>query len=329
VDTDPGLVPNTTYYYTVRARKDGPVYSNYSNIAVGNTYAFSVYINFSNNFQAGSPWNNLAAPPQIGYVWNNFRDELGAVTSIGMVETGKWAGIVQPGVNTGNNSGVYPDNVLVENYGLFAGQVATMKVTGLNLSMKYNITFFASIQAGGDVNTGYSVNGKTVMLNVSYNKNGTVTMYDVEPDVNGELLITTAPGTPTSQFGLLGAMVIQGFIPGGAVLPAPPARTGVSPEVVSREIISPVTDAISLLVHPNPFIDYFNLSVTTATPQQLQVIMYDMNGKTVYQNAFGQLNSGTNIVKMQPQRTLAPGVYIVKAILGNGKETRTLKVIRN
>jgi hypothetical protein len=215
----------------------------------------------------------------------------------------------------------------VENYGLFAGQVATMKVTGLNLSMKYNFTLFGSLQAGGDVNTGYTINGKTALLNCSYNQNGTVTLYDIEPNANGEVVITIAPGTSSSQFGLLSAVVIDAFVPAAASTPAPPARTTVSPEIVSAQQKEQQGNVVSTDIYPNPFTEYFNLTITSAAPEQLKVVMYDMSGKMVYQNQFGNITKGMNSIRVQPQSELTPGVYMVKAILGN-REIRSFKVIR-
>ena len=59
-----------------------------------------------------------------------------------------------------------------ESFGLFQGISGQLKITGLNMSMKYDISFFASAAISGDVNVSYSVNGKTIMLNAAGNKSG-------------------------------------------------------------------------------------------------------------------------------------------------------------
>lgn len=331
VDRDPSLVPNKPYYYVVRARRNAaPLTSNYSNVATAYTYAYSIYVNFSNNYQGASPWNNLAAPPQVGYVWNNFRDEKGTATSVGMVETGLWAGIVNAGVNTGNNSGIFPDNVMIENYGLFPGQTATVKLTGLNLSMKYDLTFFGSSTDPSDVNGAYVVNGKTVMLNASNNKNGTVTMYDVVPDQYGELLITVSPGTIASHFGLLGAMIVSAYTPSSGSIPNPPGITTVSPDLV-RTPAAPakteIANKIEITAFPNPFRQFFTLTVSTEEPDELDVFLYDINGRLAYQTRCPNVSSGMNTIRIQPDKSLPPGVYMVKAVLGN-KDYKQIKIVR-
>jgi hypothetical protein len=330
VDNDASLVANKTYYYTVRARKGtAPTNSAYSNVAVGYTYAFSVYVNFSNNAQAGQPWNNTAEPPQVGHMWNNLRDETGGLTSIGVVETGLWAGMVNGGVVTGDNSGIFPDNVMSENYGVFAGQTSSVKLTGLNLSMKYDLSFFGSLQSSADETTAYMVNGKSVLLNNSYNKSGIVTMYGVSPDENGEILVSVTPGTPTAQLGLLAAMIVNGYNPATTAIPAPPAGAAISPEIVRvNNAGSVIAENIEVSAYPNPFRQSFTLTVTSSRPDQLDVLLYDINGKLVYRTRYGNLNSGTNTIRVQPDKQLLPGMYMVKAVLGTGKASRQIKLVK-
>ena len=107
-----------------------------------------------------------------------------------------------------------------QSYGLFPGQSAYLKLSGLNLNMHYDLTFFASSRAYGDVNVAYTVNGKTVLLDASLNTSGTVTIYGIVPDENGKIMITVAPGTPLSQFSLIGAFIEQAYSEPILTLPA-------------------------------------------------------------------------------------------------------------
>lgn len=331
--TDANLTSNKTYYYQVRAKKAGPAYSKYSNVAGGSTYASAVYVNFTVSNNGPTPWNNTDAPPQLDYVWNNFYDETSAPTSVGMVETGTFAGLYSAGITTGNNSGIFPDNVMIDSYGLFPGQSATIKVTGLNLTQKYDFTFFASSNAYGDVNTAYTVNGKTCLLNTSLNKTGTVTMYNIVPDDNGEVTITIAPGTASSQFGLIGALIIQGY--NASSLPAPGALSfknnaiaSGSAEGIQKQILQQNVGNVQIKAYPNPFISNFNLSVTTNQNEDVSVQVYNMAGKLVYANKFNNLFKGENTLTIQPGVTAA-GEYIVKVFFSNEKLTKAIKILRH
>ncbi len=181
--TDVNLTPNKTYYYAVRAKKSGvAVYSSYSNLAVANTLTYAVYVNFNNVYKALAPWNNLNTIPQFGYVWNNLKDETNTTTSLSMTQTNTWSGLYGNGINTGSNTGVYPDNVMRESYGLFPGAIGKFKVTGLNVGLKYDFTFFASANDYSDVTVAYTIGNKTSLFNASLNKTGTITMYNIVAD---------------------------------------------------------------------------------------------------------------------------------------------------
>jgi hypothetical protein len=122
------------------------VHSDFSNVAIAYTVAYALNINFTLDSIAPSPWNNTAAPPQAGYVWDNFTDEAGYASGISLTELNEFAGLYSDGNTTGNNSGVFPDAVIAQSYGVFPGQTAYLKLSGLNLNMLYDLTF---LQARG------------------------------------------------------------------------------------------------------------------------------------------------------------------------------------
>ncbi|MBV9962912.1 MAG: fibronectin type III domain-containing protein, partial [Parafilimonas sp.] len=324
--TDAGLTANTTYYYMVRA-VNGSTYSTYSNAVAATTYSYSVYLNFTDVNQAPIPWNNLNSIPQNGYTWSNFIDETNMPTSIGMQVTNTWAGLYSAGMNTGNNSAIFPDNVMIDSYGLFPGQTGTLKVTGLNMSLKYDFTFFASSQAYGDVNVAYTINGKTVLLNTSLNTNGTVTLYGVVPDINGEVNISVAPGTATSQFGLIGAMIIQGYNESTAAIPTL-SQSGSAIQTAKKSTLPTINNTIEVTAYPNPFRSAFNLSVNSEIADDIIVQLFDISGKQVYQNKFSIAMAGNNTVKIEMNNTLPKGVYVAKIIFKNQNTIKTLKLLR-
>jgi hypothetical protein len=323
--TDENLQADKSYYYIVRAKRNS-TYSGYSSVATGRTYAYSIYMNFNSVYAAPNPWNNTNRIPQMGDKWLNLKDEAQVATSVGILQTGQWAGMYGAGQPTGNNSGVYPDNVMIESFGLYPGQSATLKVVGLNLNMKYDLTFFASAQAWGDVTVSYTVKGKSVLLNASFNTTGTVTMYDVTPDENGEVVVTVAPGTTTSEFGLLGAMVINARTPNAAAIPTPPTYVAPTTRITSQVMEEKATQAIT--AYPNPFQQGFTLVVPAKDKDRLNVTMFDVNGKLVYQKQFANLVEGQNNIRIQAEGVLKPGVYMVRTVIAGRMEEQMIKVIR-
>ena len=199
--------------------------------------------------------------------------------------------------------------------------------------MKYDFTFFASSKAYGDVNVAYVINGVTTILNTSLNINGTQTIYGVTPDNYGNVTISVAPGTPTSQFGLIGALIIKGYTPSAsAVKPTLPA-SGLQSQPVTQIIASSVqtekslNTEVALAAFPNPFHDHFNLNVSSQNNSKVQVMMYDVTGKPVYNNTFN-MNKGMNSLKITANGNLTAGVYTVVVINTDTKTIKTIKVLK-
>ena len=323
--TDANLLSNKTYHYAVRAVA-GTSQSDFSNTISATTYANNVYLNFTVSNNAVLPWNNLDAVPQIGYTWNNFFDEKGMITGTGMQLNTEWAGLYSAGMTT---AGIFPNTVMIDSYGLFPGQKATFQVTGLNLEMKYDFTFYASSQAYGDVNVAFTINGVTTLLNASLNVNGTQTIYGVKPDKYGTVTITVAPGTPASQFGLIGAMIVGGFTSSASgTEPALPASSKFEFTNSTEQSISNKIHNDAVIAYPNPFHDYIMLSLKSgAGARKLQVMMYDVKGNIVYSNEFANAQN-ENTIKIISNNSLPAGIYTIVVTNVDTGKTKTIKVIK-
>ncbi|HXS37426.1 MAG TPA: PA14 domain-containing protein [Flavipsychrobacter sp.] len=336
--TDTGLSPDRTYFYTVRAvNSTTALTSSYSNPVAATTLAYSVYVNFTLSNNAPAPWNNLDQVPQPGLTWSNFNDDLGNVSSVGMSLTDIWAGLYSAGMNPGNNSGVYPDTVLIDSYGLFPGGVGGFQVNNLDMAMQYNLTFFASSQAYGDVNTAYIVNSATALsnaplLNTSLNTFGTLTVYGVQPDGDGNINVTVMPGTLTSQFGLIGTLVLQGYYPpASSNIPSTPGSrpSGAKQSLASSGITINSDGLVS--AYPNPFTDHFTLSLANLQKgnNKVQVAVYDITGRMVYKNEYDDLNAGNNNIRIDANKNFdKPGIYLVKVFFKGTGTSSVMKLIK-
>jgi hypothetical protein len=336
---DTKLSRGANYYYTVRAVSNGS-YSDYSNVLAETTYSDAIYIAVNNTPAASSPWNNLNSPGGVGTTWNNFMDSTGAATSVSMLQTGNFAGANSLGTVTGNNSGVYPDAVLKYQYVLFAGNLGGFQLSGLNLSRTYDITFFGgeSYLSGND-NTAYVVNGDTVYLNAMNNTNATVTLYGLRPDNAGQLNIYSF-SVGSAEAGWFNAMVINGYTPTARNAPAPPQTTGgsnntvitaSSPARLLQDQVQVVNADTVVSAYPNPFQQYFTLSVPGfSNNERVKVLVYDMSGKLVYAKEFDNLVQGNNYLRVEADRNFAQaGVYIVSVGYGDGRASKTFKLIKN
>jgi hypothetical protein len=322
--TDSNLQPNTTYFYTVRA-KGSSANSPYSNAVRATTLAYQVYINFNSTNPAGAPWNNTNAVPQVGTTYANLKDDSNVSTSLSMVLQTGWSGLYGNGMTTGNNSGIVPDNVMIQSYGNFSGVVSTVRITGLNMGMKYNFSFFASSQNLTNTNSVYTINGRTTTLNAAQNRTGFVTVYDVVADANGEAVIT-AQAENGSEFGLIGAIIIDAYSESSVSVPAVPSNRMMQAEIVANTSVIEAQTARGL--YPNPFGNYFNLAIPASGDESVDVRVFDVSGRLVFQQRYSNLVEGQNVVRVQPHTNLGKGIYqVVVTYLKKGNQI-TLKAVK-
>jgi hypothetical protein len=93
---------------------------------------------------------------------------------------------------------------------------------------------------------------------------------------------------------------------------------GKSTYSIIRTISLEVKKAISLNSYPNPFTSAFELEVNSDIQSEVQVIVYDLFGKSVYQSSV-VLQEGLNQISIDAQN-LFNGVYFVQVAGNDMKE---------
>lgn len=327
--TDNGLGMDVRYYYKVRALKSG-VQSDFSNVASAATFRNAVYINMNVFTPAGAPWNNTNSAPAQDLEFPNLKDDNGENTGLTMVIDQAFTGDNPFGMNTGNNSGIYPDNVISSTYWVDIGQTARLKIKGLNLAKKYNFVFFASRDGSGDRTSNYTINGTTVSLNAAYNINNTVQINNVSPDENGEVMISVTSGG-TSIYGYIGALVIQSYTPEASELDPNliMARRGdANSSVLNTDAVT--TDVSITKAFPNPFISDVTLDIISngKSNNNMIVTVSDITGKLLYTKGLGRLGAGSHRVNLNLGAAIPSGVCVVSLIDGD-KVVKSIKLIKS
>lgn len=181
----------------------------------------TVFVNIVNSTNAASPWNNVSGLNTSGLV-----DGQGQATGIGLNFQTTWWNTWYEGAITGNNSGVYPDNVIKDYYyfGIFGGpNTVDVNVVGLDPSSKYKFSFLGSSQWTGVPDNGstvYTINGNSVTLNVQNNNQNVATIDNISPNSGGTVTFTMSKAAGTSA-GYLNALVIESIYQPGTVPAAP------------------------------------------------------------------------------------------------------------
>lgn len=337
--TDNNLTVNQKYYYKVRAVR-GISNSDYSNAASATSLGFSINVNFSELLVAPAPWNNTGMRPQQGVVISNMQDGQNNVTGVGVTILENFDGMYSAGINTGNNSGVYPDNVMVENYGLFPGNHADYYITGLNQALKYDLVFFGSSVEWEDITGKYTVNGtKMALLNASLNKSGVATIRNVSPDGNGRIHIDVDPGTATSRYGLIAAMIVKGHLDpatqndAGPIDPADAQAARIDGNTVAMAappvaLINKAADFGDAKVYPNPYENQFNVDIVLKAETAVRVEIFDVAGRLLYSDYKGSVPAGASTLRINTgSRISAPGIYLLR-ISGKNGETKMVKLVK-
>lgn len=314
-----GLASNKKYWYRVRA-KNGSSFSGYSNRAATITPASIIYVNFNTTVPNGpSPWNNLQASPMAAFTSAKLKNYAGSTTTASLVLEQIFNGEFTAGVNTGNNSGICPDNVLMSDYWLDNGQISRFRIAGLTPSLKYRIGFFGSSSSNGwfkgNYTAKYTVNGRSVYLNSWMNSTKIVYIGNISPDATGNINVDFSTSA-TADWGFNGGLIIQDYADaqGGSVM------TSVLDDMTEENIKAAG-------VYPNPFSSQFNISFNNNSPASMvSAEIYDLSGRMLVRKNYNQLPAGQNILSFT-----APGqgrnVYFL-ALKVDGKIVYTRKLLQ-
>lgn len=318
-----GLAANTRYYYRLRA-KNGSTYSGYSNVASTITPNSIVYINFNTNVpNAPAPWNNMQASPMSTFTKTSLRNQAGTATSMGITLVQPFNGEFNAGRNTGNNSGVVPDNALMGNYWLDNGQISSFRLTGLNSSRKYRIGFFGSSSSNGwfkgDYTAKYMIGDRTVYLNSWENSTKIVYIGNVVPDGSGNILVNFSTSVD-GDWGFNGGLLVEDYSDGAG-------------GVVLNSVVDTSSNALEELyrikMYPNPFNDVINVDINNNSPSnRISAEIYDMAGRLTLRQQFDYLSAGYNTIAVRTAGANMPVGMYVMAIKVNGKTISTKEVYK-
>ncbi len=326
--TDPNLAANTVYYYKVRAKDPVNGFSPYSNVAGAGTRAFNLNINF-NDGSTGGPaqpgWNNTNVPPELGLTLDNLINDKGAPTGITMTIVDNFSGSNLLGASTGNNSGIYPDNVLKSFYYLDFKDTAIMQFSGLNQSMVYNFVFVPSTTYNSNTNTVYKIGNQLVQMSAWKNTANSVQLSNIAPDASGNIFITVYS---TTGYGYLNGMSIQGA----------PSPTGINNRIanpISRSndikvVIPADNDEVKVKAYPNPFTDDVTIKMNLGkNASKVAISVTDVSGNLVYLREVGSVSKGLWQQNLGLNgKLLKSGVYFVRVVGLPGNTTRVIKIVK-
>ena len=256
---------------------------------------------------APAPWNNINSVN----LFPNLSDSKGNATTTSVQFMTPYWGSSNLGAVTGNNSGIYPDNVIKDYF--FFGYVGypetvDVKVSGLDVTRNYNFNFFASSAYTGVPDNGstiYKINNTSVTLNVQGNSQNVASINSVTPNPDGTVTfnMSKAAGTPV---GYLNAFTYTSLYQDGTV-PATPRNAQaavVNNHVTITWVDAPFNetgfDVYRATSASGPFVKIDNTPIAANSTSFADVTA--LSGTTYYYqvnafNAFGQ-SSFSNVASV-------------------------------
>jgi len=337
--TNTGLTADTRYYYEVRATAAGGLLSDYSNIATAVTPAYIVLENLTWKYPTTrKPWNNTGVNPETGDVYGNLINDLGLNTGLAYTVIADFNGEYAAGMNSGNNSYIFPDSVMQSNYWCDHGQIATLQLSGLDVSKKYRIGMLGSSTWNGDMTATMNINTRTVYLNTYMNTSKVVYIDSVTPNSNG---IVNLNFSATGTYGFIGSIVVMAYTDNGyqagtgGVTSTAVRNAGV--DGVTANSLRMGTDSTSaanlqlqsFVAYPNPFRDGFTIGFNaTDANQEVDIQVFNAAGMVLYHQGGIYTHPGTNLVNVNLSSSLPTGWYFATVRIA-GKVEKVFKLVKN
>lgn len=330
---------STRYFYIVRATVSGGG-TEFSNAASVITPSNIVYLHLTNQYPAPAPWNNTRVIPQVGDRYENLNNDLGNISGVAVNLVTSFNGEFWAGMNTGNNSGIFPDPVLISSYWIDNGQKVLIRIDGLNQSLKYRLGFFASADWNYNLTTSYTVNGRVRYLNASKNTSRAEYIDEITPTNDGEIYLEVSTNS-LAQFGFLSGLIIQGY--SAAAAPAAPAKPVMMVPPVAQQKTGKVETATearkldvnapevaantTVAAYPNPFRNEINFKLSGLDKAKgYQIQLLNANGMVIA-DRISNMAAGNTVNMNVSGLGLKPGMYMARVIV-DGKVTQTIKLLK-
>ena len=162
------------------------------NITVTDNSVRSVYLNFGPDGSPvqALPWNNFIGYPLSNFNYGNIKDDANVLTSFGFKFLDQWNGGLSVGLRTGNNTGVFPDNVMKSSFHNYNTGDHIMEFTGLNSAKRYSIGFLTNTNTGTSSLVTFTNGVQTVSVDGKYNTSMLANLNGLIPNASGVIQVT-------------------------------------------------------------------------------------------------------------------------------------------
>lgn len=182
------------------------------NVTVTDNSVRSAYLNFGPEGAAPqpAPWNNFLGYPFANNVYSNIKDDANVVTGFTFKFLTQWNGGLSLGLRTGDNSGVFPDEVMKTSFHNYNSGNHTIQFGGLNPAKRYSIGFLTNRNSGAVSEVTFTSGAQTQTINGSYNTTRLVNLNGLVPTASGTIDVVISKAAANTIL-LLNAVVIREY----------------------------------------------------------------------------------------------------------------------
>jgi len=322
---DTGLQQGAIYHYKVRAKFAEDNFSDYTETVGAGTIAYYVYVNINGDptYNQGVPWNNLGRNGFAGDIFSGFKNDQGNTIGIAMEIVTGMQGSNDWGTSTGNNSGVFPDNVMKSFY--FNDQLdpkGEFRLLGMDLSFNYNLKFFGAIETSFNIVTNFTAGGETVSNNQTNNISEVAGIYGLNPTDDGEIIFKVQEAAG-SRWAIFNAFVIEAYPKESEVL-ARKNMNRLSKSIQGTYEVSYGNYSfghegdMKISYYPNPVGEVLHIRLNEATVSEGKISIFDLTGVEVMKPIF--IEKGSVEVRLREELIgLSSSMYIVVIELNENK----------
>lgn len=182
------------------------------NVTVTDNSVRSAYLNFGPDGSVAqpAPWNNFIGYPFANTAYSNIKDDANVVTGFNFRFLTQWNGGLQLGMRTGDNSGVFPDDVMKSSFHNYNSGNHTIQFGGLNPAKRYSIGFLTNRNSGAVSNVTFTSGAQTQTIDASYNTTRLVNLNGLVPTASGTIDVVISKAAANTIL-LLNAVVIREY----------------------------------------------------------------------------------------------------------------------
>ncbi len=163
------------------------------------------------------PWNNFLGYPFINYSYGGIKDDANVLTGFTFKFLSQWNGGVFNGMRTGNDKGVFPDNVMRTSFHNYNAGNHIIQFDGFNPSKLYSIGFLTNTNTGASSLVTFTNGSQSLTIDGKYNTTALVNLNGLVPNASGSIQVTITKGTSNTLLSL-NAFVIREYDPADPVI---------------------------------------------------------------------------------------------------------------